>query len=300
MTNSYAIFCADPLDGRSVEPDFRAEAAAASDAGFNVVTLDHDALDHRTDALRALKKTRFTGPGLAVYRGWMLRSEAYKVLYDELLSRGVRMVVEPAAYDACHHAPGSYAALSDFMPRTTWVEANRLDDTSAVGDALTRYGTSAVVIKDWVKSQAAGYWTEACFIPNASRLDQAAGIIARFRELQGDSLVGGVVLKAYIPLVPVGAPADEYRAFVVGHRVVGCWPRSSGARELSGPPDQMLAEIASRLPSPFASADFGIDGQGKWWLLEVGDGQVSGLPDMEAAKPLFRALSNLLNSTPTG
>lgn len=293
MNTKYAIYCADPLAERSVDPNFAEEAVAATEAGFNVVTLDHDALDHRIDAPRALKKTRLVQPGIAVYRGWMLRSEAYRSLFDELLRKGIRMITKPAAYDACHHAPGSYAQLSDFMPDTTWVEADRLDDPAALAAALSRFGTSAVIIKDWVKSQAAGYWAEACFIPNASKSDQATSIIARFRELQGDTLVGGVVFKAYVPLAPLGAPADEYRAFVAGGRVVGSWPRSTAAGELSGPPADLLADIAARVPSPFASADFGVDGQGRWWLLEVGDGQVSGLPHPDAAKPLFVALSGL-------
>ena len=38
---------------------------------------------------------------------------------------------------------------------------------------------------------------------------------------------------------------------------------------------------------------FGRDEEGRWWLLEVGDGQVSGLPAAEAAAPLFAALAPL-------
>jgi hypothetical protein len=130
--------------------------------------LDHDALDHRVDAADALRKARIVEPGRAVYRGWMLRSEAYRALYDTLLARGVRLLTKPEAYDACHHAPGSYAALKEFVPKTVWVTEDKLDDGIAIKAALANFGTSAVIIKDWVKSQAAGYWSEACFIPNAA------------------------------------------------------------------------------------------------------------------------------------
>jgi hypothetical protein len=149
-------------------------------------------------------------------------------------------------------------------------------------------------VKDWVKSQASGYWNEACYIPNASDFKQATRVIERFVDLQGDSLVGGLVFKRYLPLVPEGAPAYEHRAFIVDGKIVGLWPRFEMSTQPPEPPLDVLAEIAECVPSPFASADFAIDVHGKWWLLEVGDGQVSGLPSPEAAGPVMRQLADLL------
>ncbi len=291
MSVRYAVFCADPLNPKAAEPDFTVEVAAAREAGFSPVLIEHDALDHRLDAKEAVRNTRITEPGSAIYRGWMLSSEAYRALHDELLTRGVRLLTAPGSYDACHHTPGSYDALKAFMPDAVWVTKDKLDDKAAIHEALAHFGASAVVIKDWVKSQAAGYWADACFIPDARATEQASGVVERFRELQGDSLVGGVVFKHYEPLLPLGQRADEYRAFVVRGQPVGCWPRSQAASNRSGPTNELLREVASKVPSPFASADFGVDGEGKWWLLEVGDGQVSGLPSDAAAKPLYQALA---------
>lgn len=291
MSARYAIFCADPLNPRSAEPDFEIEVAAAREAGFAPILLDHDALDHREDAVEALRKARIAEPGPALYRGWMLRSEAYRALWDTLSTRGVRLLTKPEAYDACHHAPGSYAALKEFAPKTVWVTEDTLDDEVAIKEALDNFGPSAVIIKDWVKSQAAGYWSEACFVPNASDIPDALRVIRRFRELQGDSLVGGLVFKAYVPLRPVGKPADEHRAFIVDGEIVGCWARTEAAGNHAGPPHELLAQVASKVPSPFASADFGMDDAERWWLLEVGDGQVSGLPSEGVAASLFQALA---------
>ena len=294
MTVRYAIFCADPLNERNAEPDFAGELPEARAAGFTPILLNHDALDHDIDPAEALRKSRITEPGRAVYRGWMLRSEAYRALSDALLARGVKLVTTPAAYDACHHAPRSYDALKSFMPKTVWTPLDELDDPKAIGGALAQFGGSAVIIKDWVKSQAAGYWTEACFIPDAADTDHAFRVIERFRELQADSLVGGIVFKSYVPLIPRGEPAYEHRAFVVGGRAVGCWPRSDAAGKHDGPPVELMTEVAARAPSPFASADFGVDDVGRWWLLEVGDGQVSGLPSEATARPVFQELAALM------
>jgi len=294
MSERYAIFCADPLNPRSVEPDFASEVAAAREAGFKTAVLDHDSLDHRIDADDALRGIRVSEPGRAIYRGWMLKSRAYDALHTALRARGIELLTSAAEYEACHHTPGSYHALNAFMPETAWVTADKLNALEAIASAHTQFGADAVVIKDWVKSQAAGYWSEACFIPSAADTNAALRVIQRFRDLQGDSLVGGVVFKRYLSLLPTGQPADEYRAFVVKGQIVGCWPRSEPARVHGGPSADLLSKVAANVPSPFASADFGVDESGRWWLLEVGDGQVSGLPYESVAAPLFAALAQAL------
>jgi len=286
MPVRYALFCANPLDPRTVEPDFAQEVGPARDHGFAPLRLNHDDLDLREDADAALRKARFEAPGEAVYRGWMLRAEAYAALYRALGSRGVELLTTPAEYTSCHHAPDSYAALAEWMPRTAWLERADLDDHARRRALLAAFQDQPLVIKDWVKSQA-GYWREACYIPDASDAQAVERVTRRFRELQDDSLVGGIVFKAYVPLLPVGEPAHEWRAFMAHGRVAGCWPRSEAAK----PPDALLVAVAARVPSPFASADLGRDANGRWWLLEVGDGQVSGLPDPEAATAIFKELS---------
>ena len=283
------LVCSDPLELRKVEPSFRLDAEAARAVGFEVALLDHDELDRRISPPAALRKTQFEVPCAAIYRGWMLRHAAYERLFEELARRGVTLLTAPAAYAACHHAPGSYSALSRWMPKTAWLPLARIDDPVALSEVLSAFGSAPVILKDWVKSQAIGYWEEACFIPDASDIQRAIRVIARFRDLQGESLEGGLVFKAYVPLLPESSSAHEHRAFIVGNRVVGCWPRSDGP---SPPPSRdLLDEIAAAMPSPFASADLARDIEGRWWLLEVGDGQVSGLPNLHSAPPLFAALS---------
>jgi hypothetical protein len=296
MSRPYAIFCADPLDPRAVDPEFRAEVDAAREHGFVPVRLDHDELDHHVDARAALAGCRLGEPGLGVYRGWMLSSAAYAALFAALLTRGVRLLTAPSAYTACHHAPGSWASLSKWMAQTRWVDEAQLDDPAAIRAALEPFGRAPLILKDWVKSQGAGYWAEACYISDASDAAQVSRVVARFRALQGPSLVGGLVFRAYVRLQPGGAPAHEYRGFAVGGKLVGAWPRSPKAAALPAPPDALLHAIAAAVPSPFASMDFGLDEAGRWWLLEVGDGQVSGLPAAAAAQPMFAALASVIGA----
>ncbi|GAB5459676.1 MAG: ATP-grasp domain-containing protein [Henriciella sp.] len=291
----YAAFCADPLNPRKVEPDYELEALCARDAGFNVIVIDHDELDQRIDPKAALKPARISDSGSFVYRGWMLRSSAYTQLHDALLDSQLQPLVSAKNYEVCHHAPNSIETLKAFIPQTKFVSINDLDNQYEIRETLSSFSEGGVVIKDWVKSQASGYWHEACYIPDVQDAAAAEKVINRFRELQADSLVGGIVFKKYVPLMPVGSPAYEYRAFVVEGSVVGCWPRSAEANQIGNPPQELLDQIAQCIESPFASMDLSIDENGKWWLLEVGDGQVSGLPATEAASELFEALAGAMS-----
>lgn len=287
----YAAFCSDPLNPRNVDPDYEREASFAKDAGFDVIVIDHDELDHRIAPRAALKRARISETGPLVYRGWMLRAEAYAQLHQAFVDKEIRPFVSPGHYETCHHAPNSAEALKAFTPDTKFISLSDLDNKEKIHDILNGFSQGGVVIKDWVKSQASGYWSEACYIPDVRDRSHADRVITRFRELQGDSLIGGIVFKQYVPLEPVGAPAHEFRAFVVNGQVVGCWPRSSEANSIGKPPVDLMNDIAAVVDSPFSSLDLSIDQNGKWWLLEVGDGQVSGLPTPEAAPILYKALA---------
>jgi len=291
----YAAFCTDPLNPRRVDPEYKSEAECARAIGFEVILIDHDELDHRIVADAALKPARIIDSGSFIYRGWMLRAEAYNQLHLALKERHVNPLVSPEHYVTTHHAPNSASSLKEFTPETKFILLDDLDDESKISEVLGSFAGRGIVIKDWVKSQASGYWTEACYIPDSSDRAHSNKVIAKFRELQGDSIVGGIVFKEYVPLLPIGFPAHEYRAFVVNGKVVGCWPRSSEASQIHRPPHELLDRIASCIESPFASLDLSIDENGKWWLLEIGDGQVSSLPAPEAATAIFTALFEALS-----
>ncbi len=284
----YAVLCSDPLGSPGHDPAFSVDASAASAAGLDTLLVDHDALvsgDMRT----ALRRARPTGPGPAVYRGWMMRAEAYERLFEGLAARGVGLVTPPAAYAACHHLPEAHAAVGRWMPETAWVNEADMDDPVALAAALAPFGTAAVTLKDWVKSQAAGYWDSACLVPDASDMGAVTRVTRRFRDLQGGDLVGGLVFRRLVDLPRFGAEAGEWRLFSLDGNPLGCWPRDGNAGD--APPDGLVTQIAAALPSPFATADLAKDIDGRWWLMETGDGQVSGFPPGESASTVMTALA---------
>lgn len=288
------LFCADPLHPAAPEPLFARETEAAAALGLHQLLIDHDAIDRQQDPRAALRRIRSSVPIDAVYRGWMLRAEDYALLYDALLGRGIRLINAPEAYRSCHWAPLAYPAVSRWSAPAAWLDAERISDDRALQTALAGFGDRPVVVKDWVKSQAAGYWREACYIPSAADLPAVRRIIGRFVELQGKSLVGGLFFRAWQDLARVGGQTEEWRAFSFEGRPIGCWPRFAAPAAERPPPD-LVGAVCAALPSRFATADFARLTAGGWLLVEVGDGQVSELP--AAADP--SAFLSALTKRPT-
>ncbi len=296
MPEPYILLCADPLAPRSPDPAFREESEIADRLGLRRLLFDHDAVERGPGVGAALRRTAIDAPGRAVYRGWMMSVEAYGRLFTALSERGIRLINTPEQYAACHHLPAAHAAIGRWMPQTAWVGRDHVGDDAALFGTLAPFGGAAVTVKDWVKSQAAGYWTEACFIPDASDRAGVRRVVGRFVELQGDSLTGGLVFRRYIRLATTDGAAEEWRCFVLDNHVLGCWPRFAASAGAEAPPLGLLEAIARALPSRFATADVARREDGGWLLMETGDGQVSGFPAGGAAETVLASVAAALRS----
>ncbi len=195
MPGLRVLFCSDPINPREPDAAFAKEVEAVRAAGLKLCLVDHDALDRSHDAAKAVKRVQEKGHLNAVYRGWMLRASDYRLLYDALAAAGIVLVNTPEHYALCHHVPQSYPYVAPWSASATWIGRADIHDPSAIFAALTALGAKSVVVKDWVKSQAAGYWDEACFIPDVSDRDSVMRVVSRFIELQGESLTGGLVFR---------------------------------------------------------------------------------------------------------
>lgn len=251
------LSCEDPLKPRAVDPHFAREAAAARDLGATVALLDHDAL-LRGDAERAVERVR-RGVGALWYRGWMIPSARYGELARALEERGAELMVTPEAYRSAHELPGWYEAFRELTPVSVWGEGATL-------------GAGPAIVKDYVKSRK-HEWAQACFIPDLADAEATARVVARFVELQGDYLAGGVVLR-------------EFEAFVGQEARV--WWIDGEPRLVTPHPDDPtgefpmpeLAEVGAavrRLGARFVTTDIARREDGAWRVVEVGDGQVSDL-----------------------
>ena len=285
------LVCADPLSPTTADPDHQDEVDAAEALGLSIGLLDHDALVEG-ELQRALPRARRLPAGTtALYRGWMLTPAQYATLAERLGAQGVTLLSSPAQYSTAHQLPLALPHLAPHTAPTAWIPAAPGADLLAAGMAALAGFSGGVVLKDYVKSLK-HRWHEAGFIPDARDTAHAEAVLRAFLAELGDTLVGGLVLRAALPLA--GTPpleAIEYRRFYLDGSLIAQGARTAGAAQVSAPPPDLFAEVAARFPARFFSMDVAQLRDGGWTIVEVGDGQVSERPPGITARALLAPLA---------
>jgi len=228
----------------------------------------------------------------------MLKPHQYQVMHAALQSRGIALINTPEQYRTCHYLPESYPWIDGYTPRSVWFRLDGTLDLKRLKESLAPFADSSLVVKDYVKSQK-HYWQEACFIPSASDLPAVERVVRKFLELQGDDLNEGLVFREFVPLKVIGAHpksgmplAAEFRIFwlsgkpILSHRYWG------DLATFDAPlPWAELTPIAERIPSRFFTMDVAFLADGGWTIVELGDGQVAGLPSADLAPAFFKRLT---------
>ena len=214
----------------------------------------------------------------------------YAALHEAALRSGRVLVNSPQQYEHGHYLPRSYPLIDEHSPRTVWSESTELPD-------LESFGARAVVLKDFVKSEKHA-WLDACFIPDASDRSNVARVVGNFLALRGAELNGGLVFREFVALEQVGVHPKsgmplgrELRQFFFDGKPVlrfNYWDEVAYAFDDALP--SWVGEVASRIQSRFFSMDLARTAAGEWLIVELGDGQVSGLPDAIDPAALFARL----------
>jgi hypothetical protein len=291
------VFCSDPLAPREPDAAFAGEAEAVRDLGHPIGLVDFEALA-AGDARAAVRRVPESPGEVAIYRGWMLRPEAYRSLYEALAARGVNLVNDPDAYERAHHLPGWYPALEGHTPRSVWLPVRGEVAMDEVMALLRPFGDGPVFLKDFVKSRK-HEWAEACFIPAASDRASVERVVRRFLELQGDDLAGGLVFREFVELAPAGRHpksgmplAREQRIFFLDGAPIASF-RYWDEADYASPtlPEEELRGLAAGVGSRFFTMDVAELRGGGATVIEVGDGQVSGLPEHADPRELYRPIA---------
>lgn len=299
------LFCADPLSPRRVDEAFLPEAEAARAAGWDVGLVSHEALT-RGESLAHIRVDVPPAGSLetAVYRGWMLRPAQYRRLDEALRERGLSLVNTPEAYTHAHHLPASYEQVRDWTPRTVWTREVGPGAEDTWMRLLEPFGDRPVLVKDFVKSRK-HEWAEACFIPSAADREAVSRVARRFLALQGEDLEEGLVFREYEAFVPLaGHPRSgmprvrEFRTFVLDGRPVLEVPYWDDVDRVdAGPALEGFADLFRQVRSRFFTADLAQRrSDGSWRLVELGDAQVSGLPERADRQAFFATLKARLET----
>lgn len=294
------IFCNDFLNPKKVDSDFADEYRSAQQTGAETFLVSHEELTGNEEPRSIDQIPNQQNEELAIYRGWMITPLQYERLYKRLVSKNLRLINTPDEFAHTHYLPNCYPVIKEVTPKTVNLPVSGDIEFHKVHSLLREFGTAPILIKDYVKSEK-HYWKEACYIPNASDKDVVETVTRRFLELRGDNLNEGVVFREFVELEFLkdhslsGMPlTKEFRTFWINGKLMAMFNYwDEGNYSGINPPMSLFEKVAKRIRSTFFSMDIAQKTDGSWVIIELGDGQVSGLPD-NARKADF--YSNLVTS----
>ncbi len=292
------IFCADPFQTKQPDEMYQAEADAVRAIGLDCHIINFEALVYEKSAKKAVARIPVQDseqPGL--FRGWMMKPPQYEQLYQALADKGIRLINDPTAYTHCHYLPESYSVIEAKTPKSVWLPMSDFSLDRVMAD-LQPFGDRPMIVKDYVKSQK-HYWTEACFIPSATNRAEVERVVNRFIELQDTDLNVGLVFREFVEFEALtqhsksGMPlTKEFRLFVYeGQPFFATEYWEEGEYKDLQPPTEQFLGITQNVKSRFFTMDIAKQKNGDWLIVELGDGQVAGLPENVVVHDFYDTLS---------
>jgi len=296
------IFCSEPFSPYCVDSIYEKEAQTAQSIGFEYDLINFEELVNAkkpNTSVRLVKEQ--SSVTTAIYRGWMLKPEEYKQLFNALTKRNIYLINSPAQYKHCHYLPESYFLIKNHTPSTVFFELNSNFNLEDIFPNLSIFGDKPLVVKDYVKSRK-HEWQEACFIPSASDYDAVKRVVNRFIELQGDDINKGLVFREFVEFQPLTAHTKskmpltkEFRLFFLDGELLDSFEYwDEGEYADSQPPTNIFADVARSIQSRFFTMDIAQTISGEWQIVELGDGQVAGFPENADISRFYQALKNRL------
>jgi hypothetical protein len=296
------VFCSEPFFPLRVDSAYESEADAAQETDFEFDLVDFEALVSDENLIAAIRKVKDQpAPVNAIYRGWMLKPETYSLLYESLSKRNIKLINSPAEYKHCHYLPESYSLIENHTPATVFIKQNSNFDYAEIMKRLEIFGDKPLILKDYVKSRK-HEWNEACFIPSASSREAVERVVKRFVELQGDDFNEGLVFREFIEFQSLATHSKsqmpltkEFRLFFLDGELLDCFEYwDEGDYSENRPPEKIFADVANQIKSRFFTMDIAQRTDGEWLIVELGDGQVAGLPDNADVTKFYQSLRNKL------
>ncbi|WP_295620190.1 ATP-grasp domain-containing protein [Chamaesiphon sp. GL140_3_metabinner_50] len=188
-----------------------------------------------------------------IYRGWMLSPDEYSLLVNAVRTTGADLWIDLDEYLSTHYLPNWYPLLQDLTPETYWFSVD-----ADLERELIKLGWTKFFIKDYVKSLKTSIGS---IISNPSEIRQ---VVAEMHKFRG-TIEGGICVRKVEEFIT----ATEQRYFIINGRAFA-------ASTVTKIPE-IVNVCASRINSKFFSVDIidRIDGSQR--VVEIGDGQVSGL-----------------------
>jgi hypothetical protein len=285
------LFPSYPSDINQPDPAFAREKESAKRLGFPIGYVDIEFMFGGEPHFK-LPKVEDTE---VMYRGWILKQSSYQAMADALTQRGLKLVNSPEQYHLSQTLPLWYPILKDQTPESIWIPGETFTKDQ-IDQAVSTFGDSPVMIKDYMKSRKQD-WFDACYIQSASDNTEVHRVTKNFLDLQGETLVGGLVYRKFIALEQIGIHAkikmpliNEWRIFVLNGKVIDTIPYWQDAEYSQEAPTFTIPN----LDIPFYSLDIAKTLAGEWIIIEIGDGGSSGIPEHRKPKDFYNKLKDML------
>jgi hypothetical protein len=217
-------------------------------------------------------------PQSAVWLGFIPSPERYTAIFQAAAHRNIHLLNNPEEHLNAQEFHRFYPLIELLTPASVVIQSP--DEIEAAAEQLG----FPIFVKGTVQSRKAR-GLKACLAENLDELHQLSGFLW---DLEARSR-GRVIARRYIPLRHVRMAGQfpqgrEYRVFCNRGEVIGWgyyWDEADELALLNPLEKKTVLELACQaadlLGSPFVAVDIGQAEDGKWWVIETGDAQFSGL-----------------------
>lgn len=294
------LFPSEPFSNlKEVDSSFKNEYDAAELIGFQGFLFDHDEFVRSGKFKNTLPVIDGNAKQILL-RSWMLKEDEYKKLWSQLFALGYILTNSANQYVQCHHLPEAYRFIDKYTTKiwwsNTWSEHPGFNNTAEVEwEPVRRMLGGDIIIKDYVKSEKGN---ADLFILNKELTNEEfAKRVQRFIDARGKLFNKGLVFKEVVSLKKYNNYSNEWRMFFANNKLVTVTKNSEIDVDTSAPDANVIetfSDLAKKIPSAFFTIDIAEREDGSWVILEVGDGQVSGLAAQEEPIKFYNNLFNIL------
>ena len=266
------LFPCHELDNKKVDYYYLEEHHAAKLQGHDCFLFNHDEF-----VLGNFKSniSKMDNKSPIILRSWMLNLSQYEELYKILDDLGYTLINTPEQYKNCHHFPESYDYIKEHTSKSIFIKEW---DADILQDISNFFGDKDFLMKDFVKSAKGtpGLFKMSSEISGEELLDK----VEKFIEHRGVLFNEGLVFKEFVDLKKYGENVNEYRLFFYDRKLISI-SQNSNLKESHNKPDSetidLIGKVACEIDSNFFTIDIAEMEKGVWMIIEIGDGQVSGL-----------------------
>ena len=274
-----AILNKDIVDG-----SLKSEYEAAVATGFDVAIFDNG---EWFDNDRLILQNKYSEMRKVIYCGFMMPDDKYKIFYEELKKNNIELINDYNEYRFMHIFPKAYEFIKDDTAKILTFPLHEKIDVNEIKKHFKKF-----MVKDFVKS-VKGTDFPKYFDENIDQ-EEFDKWMEKFYCYRGKLLTGGICIKEYLELKRYDGKVNEFRVFYANGEVVSV-SRNSGQPNYSNTVPSVKIDKYRHLNSNYYTVDYAELIDGRFVVIEVGDGQVSGLSDNQDYVNYFRTLYHILN-----